>query len=226
MFEKISKTKLSQIHQVLLETKNDDEAATQLGVHSKTLQEVLKNCRIKSYHLSTKLLRRLSLRKASEAFGLSYHKPLQQLLVDINQYSVSTIHRHTRYSENIDEACSKLFISRRRLIAHLAQVTLDNKVLTFELLKSLSLQLASNAWGIMYDCPLEKETLYTNPYKNTALEAIDFSDDDEEKAPSKKKMRVPSPVDGLGLFLRNKKSAFTPTTTDSHQPDFLPDAGL
>jgi hypothetical protein len=215
MPDKLTATYLSTIHNALLSTDNDTDASILLGVHPKTLQEFLKNCRINDLHLSTQTLKTISREEGLQRFGTGYDQPLCTYFSNIKQYSIAFIHSLCQRTENIAEAADQLYVSVKFLQYHLKQITLDGIGFDYNKLKYLSAEQAEVLWGVMYHTPIMPEAMYTEPHPQD-IAYLQATLEEEQ----------PSAHQSLSMFKDPFDARLSESRADNHQPNSSLDAAL
>lgn len=158
MKKTISLKPLSQIHQAILESDTVSEAENKLGVSGVLAGFLRKATNYRGFTLSFETLSTLSIEKAKEQFGSDYDKPVILKQGSLSDYSPQEIHvlATNDKDKKLSSLASDLGLGRDSLKRGLARYQYNGRALTFNLLKTISLEEAPTLFGDSYTVKFSK----------------------------------------------------------------------
>jgi DNA-binding protein Fis len=146
---------LATIHQRIKQASSGTQAAAKLGVNIKTLKIYLAGFFYNNLPLDIKTLQKLSFEEAKDYWSELYEKPSLRVKIDINKYTIAKIHEAILNTNNITEATALLGIPHTTLSSHLAKFCIEGQPISYELMKSFSIEIAQFLWGEAYNKPMD-----------------------------------------------------------------------
>lgn len=158
MKKTISLKTVSQIHQAILKSNHISEAENKLGVSVVLAAFLRKAADYKGFTLSFETLSTLSIEKAKELFGSDYDKPVILKQGSVSDYSLQEIHvlAMNDKDKSLSSLAFELGLGRDSLKRGLARYQYNCRALTFNLLKTISLEEAPTLFGDSYTVKFSK----------------------------------------------------------------------
>jgi|GEM_PF-2307618 len=152
MKSNLSNYTVAYIHQVVCNTRCVSAAAKKLKLADcSILTSNLGKYLFNGEPLSVEVLKALSVEDARKIWGKAYAKKIRSPDININQYNAAHIHYLSRQTENVRNLASLLGVRDHTVHRYLSKFTFDHKLLTYEVLKSLSDDEALEIFGDHYE---------------------------------------------------------------------------
>lgn len=149
---------ISHIHQTILSSTSEEDAATRLGTDTASLRRNIANIATSPLTPCTyDLMRNISISQAVQMWGETYYHNMTPLSTDLNHIDLVTIHENILQSETNSRAASKLGVSLVTLKKHLSNFCFFNtdsnqyELLTIETLCGTTISQAVQKWGPRYE---------------------------------------------------------------------------
>jgi DNA-binding protein Fis len=146
---------LATIHQRIRHASSSTQAATKLGVNIETLRIHLAKFFYNNLPLDIKTLQELSFEEAKNYWPELYERPFLRVKIDINEYTVAEIHDVILNTNNLTEASRLLAVRHCTLRSHLAKFCIEDQPISYELVKSCSIEMAQFLWEEAYNKPMD-----------------------------------------------------------------------
>ena len=170
----LDNTALSEIHNKILQSESISHANMLLGLGQEDLLSIkLRLHFLNDLTLTYELFKKMSTAQAHNIWGNAYYKPFPKVHTKLNHYLLSDIHRVFLDSNSFKTAAGLLGLPSIVLNIHLYKCLIDNdKHLTPEYLKSISVRKALDIWKDQYNQPLNLTHIDISKYPFSIIHAV------------------------------------------------------